>query len=128
MNLTIKVIAEKNLVWQTVCKVPDEIYNDFSNAVQLGDLDINSYLSVWAKQDWGIYIDMSVIEGIDRLRHYIEYSNKRAYPELYVFRNYGLEPNNDFWMSLWVSSHMKDETEMSKSDYSSRLRWRHRRK
>lgn len=123
MNLTIKVIAGRSLVWQTICKVPDEIYKDFSYAVQLEDLDINSYLSVWAKQDWSIYLDMSVIDNIDRLKHYIEYSNKRAYPELYAFRDYGLEPSSDFWISLWVTSHMKDETEIRKYDNSSGLRW-----
>lgn len=114
MNLQIKVASDTDLIWQTICKVPDKIYSDFNQAVRLEDLDMNTYLSVWAKQDWSAYINMGHLDGIDRLKYYIRLSNQKAYPELYALKEDGLEPDEDFWVSLWVASHMKDETERRK--------------
>lgn len=114
MNLQIKVLSDKHLIWQTVCKVPDKIYNDFNQAVRLEDLDMNTYLSVWAKRDWSVYINMGQVDGIDRLRYYINLSNQKAYPELYVLKSYGIEPSEDFWVNLWIASHMLEETERRK--------------
>lgn len=111
-KVLLKVInLDKKLEWKYFCNVPQSIYHDFVSVANLDTTDMNAYLSFWAKRDWGIKIKMILVEDIERLKTLITASCQRAYPELYVFQNYGLAPDDDFWVKLWVSSHMRTETE-----------------
>jgi hypothetical protein len=107
----IKVINGNKLGWRYFCSVPTRIYHDFANIVNLQDSDMNAYLALWARRDWGLKISMGHIEDIDKLKYMIQNNNRKAYSELYIFQEYGLMPDENFWIRLWVSSHMRSETE-----------------
>lgn len=113
-KIVLKVICGMRLEWKYFCSVPESIYTEFINSIDRDTLDVNAYLVLWARQDWGVTLKMSIDDDIDELKSIIVASSRRAYSELYVFESYGLIPNDHFWISLWVSSHMKDETERRK--------------
>ncbi len=116
-KVLLKVITpEGKLEWKYFCSVPQGIYHDFVSTVHPDSLDINAYLSRWAKRDWSICLKMALVEDIERLKTLIVASCKRSYSELYVFEKYGLTPNNDFWIRLWVSSHMRREAERLRAE------------
>lgn len=115
-KIVLKVISGSILEWRYFCSVPQLIYLDFSEVANLKGLDMNAFLALWAKRDWGVSISMSTTNDIDELKTFIKLSSKKAYPELYIFHDYGLIPDEDFWIRLWVSSHMKSETERLKAE------------
>ena len=113
-RISLKVICGMRCESRHFCSIPDTIYKEFMDCINGDSLDVNAYLSMWARQDWGVTIRMTVDEDIDELKSLIKRSSKKAYSELYVFEPYDLIPDEDFWVKLWVSSHMKDETERRK--------------
>lgn len=119
-KVLLKVInLDKKLEWKYFCSVPQGIYQEFidtRDTRNLDTIDMNAYLSLWAKRDWGIKIKMILVEDIERLKTLIITSCKRAYPELYTLEEHNLIPNEDFWVKLWVSSHMKTETERARAE------------
>lgn len=115
-KIVLKVVSGTALKWRYFCSVPQDIYADFFDAVHLNKLDMNAYLSLWAKRDWGVSLNMGMTEDIDKLKGLIRKSSKRVYPELYIFQKQGLVPDEDFWIKLWVSSHMKSEAERLRAE------------
>lgn len=115
-KIVLKVITEHNrLEWRYLCSVPEEIYADFVSAANPDTLDLNAYISLWTKYDWGVFLRMTYTEDIQRLKKLITSSCRRTYSELYIFEDYDLIPDEDFWIKLWVSSHLKSETERLRS-------------
>lgn len=110
-KIVLKVVNGRKMQWKYFCSVPQRIYHDFVNAVQPDEFSMNAYLSVWARQDWGLQLNMGLVDDIERLKATIRASNQKAYSELYIFQEYELIPDEDFWIRLWVSSHMRRETE-----------------
>lgn len=115
-KVLLKVICDDRLEWRYFCSVPQGIFHDFVTSVKIEDLDINAYLSMWAKHDWGVSFSMGIVEDIERLKTLIKASSKRVYPELYIFQSYDLIPDEDFWVKLWVSSHMRNEAERTRAE------------
>ena len=113
-KLYIRVIKDKRLKWMYFCGVPDEVYEKFNAVARLGLLDLNAYLSMWARDDFLNNVQMDRVEHIDQLKRMIVTSCKNTYAELYAFEKYGLAIDKDFWIRMWTSSHMKTETERLK--------------
>lgn len=116
-KVLLKVITpDGKLEWKYFCSVPQGIYHDFVSIVNPDSIDMNAYLSLWAKRDWSINLKMALVEDIERLKTLIVASCKRTYSELYIFQPFGLIPDGDFWIKFWVSSHMRSETERLRAE------------
>lgn len=113
-KLYIRVINGKKLKWMFFCGVPEEIWNDFNKLAHIGVLDLNAYLSMWARDDFLNNVPMDRVEHIDQLKRMIVTSCRNTYKELYSFEKFGLEVEKDFWIRLWAASHMRTETEILK--------------
>lgn len=113
-KIVIKVINEDRLEWATFCYVPQEVFKEFSRWTNLKVLDFNAYLSLWAKEDFLINLDMATLKDVETLKRIVYTSCRQSYNELYQFERYGLTINRGFWLKYWVTSHLKVETEIIK--------------
>jgi hypothetical protein len=108
-KIYIRVIKGKKLKWMYFCGVSEKLWNEFNSLAHIDVLDFNAYLSMWAREDFLSNFKMDRVEHIDELKQLIVASCKNTYSELYIFEKYGLEIDKDFWIKLWVSSHLKTE-------------------
>ena len=121
-KIVLKLVEDNLLKWVYFCSVPKEIYDEFHDIVISDTQEINAYVSTWVKKDLGILIRLTTTENMNKIKELIIKSCRKTYSELYIFENYGLIPDEDFWIRLWISSHMKYEIEKRKyNDYCSRL-------
>lgn len=108
-KLYIRVIKNKKLKWMYFAAVPEEIWDEFNSLAHISVLDLNAYLSMWGREDFLNNVPMDRVEHIEQLKRMIVTSCRNTYGELYTFEKYGLAIDKDFWIRLWVSSHMKTE-------------------
>lgn len=101
-------------MWEHFCDVPTNIYKEFIKVTQCKPEDINAYFARWVRLDYRRQIKVAYSEGIEALKSMIIRDCRQSYPELYIYEQDGLIPDESFWLSLWVSSHMKYEIEVRK--------------
>lgn len=114
-KIYIRVIVGKQLKWAFVSAVPEELWKEFNSYAHIGVLDFNAYLAMWAREDFLNNVQMDRAEHITLLKRMIITSCKNTYGELYTLEKYGLEIDKDFWVRLWVSSHMLTEIQRLKT-------------
>jgi hypothetical protein len=104
-KVIVKVIDNDRLVWKYFCDIPIFVYDDFFTKVT--PLEFNAYLRVWARQDFGVYLQMTHAQHLIELKNVIIKAYKTVYPELYAFEEKDLIPYEPFWVQYWVVSHME---------------------
>lgn len=112
--MQVQVIKGSEIVWEHFCNVPTGIYKEFINTTHCKPEDINAYFQRWVRLDYHRRIKTAYSEGIEALKQMVIRDCRQAYPEMYIYKDYGLIPDESFWLSLWVSSHMKYEIEVRK--------------
>ena len=113
-KLYIRVIKDKRLKFIYFGSVPEKLYKEFDALAHIKVLDLNAYLSMWARDDFLNNLPMDRIEHITQLKRMIVTHCRNTYSELYTFEKYGITIDKDFWVKLWLCSHIKVETEILK--------------
>lgn len=107
-KILLKVEKDNRFVWVHFCYIPSDLYVQFFRATGIDKSEFGSYLSKWAKADFGVKLSMSRYKDIETLKELVNTHFTQAYSELYSQR-VGIVPEIKGWMRLWVSQNIMME-------------------
>lgn len=113
-KILVKVVRDDSLKWVHFCRVSTEVYDEFFKVTECSTADFGAFLSVWAKNDFGVRLTMATFEDIRYLKTLVKRRFQIEYCDLYALP--GAESLSiRGWFQIWVSQHMKEEISERKS-------------
>ena len=94
--------------WIHLCYVDSEVYKAFIELIGPEEY-INKYLSLWCREDFGVDLNMNVLEDLNALRGLIKEHYKNSYPKVYRDST----TDRQGWTRIWVTEKMREAVENS---------------
>lgn len=107
-KVIVKVQHNNKWAWVHFCYVYSSLYNAFFKVTGCEKSEFGNFLSIWAKGDFNLKLNMSTYEDLQQLKKVINESAMADYSELYSL-NPEENPRIQGWVRLWVSQHMRVE-------------------
>lgn len=113
-KILVKVVRDDTLKWVHFCRVPTEVCNEFFRVTECCTADFGAFLSVWARNDFGVRLTMATFEDICYLKTLVKRRFQIEYRDLYALPG-SSALNIRGWFQIWVSQHMQEEISERKS-------------
>lgn len=107
-KIILKVLNEDSWEWVHFCYIPAQIYDEFFKTTGCEKSEFGTFLSVWAKGDFGLKTSVSTLDEVKGLRYAINKKYLQEYAELYALSDTE-NPRIYGWVRMWVSQHMRVE-------------------
>lgn len=106
-KIVIKVVNEAHdrVEWTHISYIDNTLYMRFLKEKQIETIDLNDYLSRWAKEDFNVDIAMASKNEIRVLKELVKDFYKRAHPELYIDSS----TDRQGWFRVWLTRKIKEE-------------------
>lgn len=106
-KIVIKLLNEDTdrVEWVHLCYFDKDLYNKFLEKKELLTTDMNSIISRWFKEDFGIELSMSRKQDITVLKAVVKDFYRTAYPDIYV----DSETDHQGWLRVWLTRKMKED-------------------
>lgn len=106
-KVLIKVVNEDHdrSEWTHISYIDRSLYNKFIYREGVETIDLNDYLSRWAKEDFNADLAMSSKNDIKVLKELVKDFYRRAYPELFISSS----TDRQGWFRVWLTKKIKEE-------------------
>ena len=106
-KILIKVVNEEHdrAEWTHISYIDKALYDKFMEREHIESIELNDYLSRWAKEDFNIDLAMSSKNDITVLKELVKDFYRRAHPELYIESN----TDRQGWLRVWLTKKIKEE-------------------
>lgn len=106
-KIVIKLLNEETdrIEWVHLCYFDKNLYNTYLEKKGVLSTDLNSIISRWCKEDFGIDLNMSRKEDIIILKTIVKDFYKTAYPDVYIES----ETDHQGWFRVWLTRKMKED-------------------
>lgn len=106
-KVLIKVVNEDHdrSEWTHISYIDRNLYDRFIESKRIDTIDLNDYLSRWAKEDFNIDLAMSSKNDIRVLKILVKNFYKRAHPELFI----NSSTDRQGWFRVWLTKKIKEE-------------------
>lgn len=107
-KILVKVLKDEEWKWVHFCYVYSNLYDSFFDITKCEKSEFGTFLSMWAKGDFSVSINMSTYEDVQKLKSLVNQKYTLEYKELYAL-NQEENPEIRGWLRMWVSQHMRVE-------------------
>lgn len=113
-KILVKVVRGNSIKWVHFCRVPAEVYDEFFRVTECSTSDFGAFLSVWARNDFGVRLTMATFEDVLHLKTLVKRRFQIEYSDLYTMPG-ASSLDIRGWFQIWVAQHMQEEISERKS-------------
>lgn len=106
-KVLIKVVNEEHdrAEWTHISYIDKSLYENFLEEKSIETVELNDYISRWAKEDFNISLAMCSKNDIRVLKELVKDFYRRAHPELYIES----PTDRQGWLRVWLTRKIKEE-------------------